>query len=795
MTDKINQLVDEVVVQKSPSLLALQTLQRVVPLSRRLVRAIVTDGAKVSQPYSRLLLSVTSKMPGLAPDLRGKVQEYWMRRAYSIKVLTGLYYGKAPYNGFVRDRIFTEMSNSQFIFSSLETWLPEVLCDSRFLNHLCSLDTYPTCICQRLLYIKHLLSSADLVPVCLNVLPVLVRVLTDDRYIECCTSHLDTVKTIFLRYASGTSCSWFSTVAAEDLKRVVLVFEGTLDVLVAPLVRSRGFAYTYHWLCDVLLGLDCRQRVTSQTIVCKLFDSGPPPDDFVLEKAQVFVGILLSNTSPSVYNQVADNLGASILNSRAWLDACDAMCKNFRTRPQFYMLMLACVSRLTPTNMERVARMVFDVPLFELTGSSVPATELLCELHHHNPFASRFVTTEMAASCGDWDAVMECSTQSQNPSMLIRALHRLETKGYTLPDDVLRLLTEQAVCQTWTCPAACCVKYLSLIRRLSHYPAVVSAVGSLRLQLEELPKVLSKHLNHQRFVYFVRVWTAVVVLLPANFHRYNLMNVLTLLSNYGVQKWNPSSTVLCTDVSCSMARSLGWHELRVLQSRLVEGGPTYLLELMVEILYQSKIGRRRFLQVLSCVRGSDKPLAAVITYYKVRVMLEHPQLRSVDALWNELRSEAHSQRAWMYVLVNGRDHGDGLMESLLMRFVERDNLSVLSLYVSEIVRHCGQHVCIHVLRRLLSKLERGRNLEAVLTTATVVLDRLRGDSVDLPPYTVQQFRALGEDSLPLQCHVLSKLLRLEIERERYSVSLLALQKNLPPEIVREIEAFTIYRVV
>jgi hypothetical protein len=790
MTDKIHQLVDEVIGTSTPSLLALQTLQRVVPLSRGLVRAIVTDTTKASQPCSRLLLSVTKALPSLDADLGQTVQAYWMRRGFSTKALTGLYYGKAPYEGFVRDRIFNEMDNSQFVFSSLETWLPEVLSDQRFLHALFRLDNYPTCICQRLLYLKYLLCSSDIVPLCINVLPLLVKALTDDRYTECCASHMETVKTIFLSYASR--CNWYASITLDDLTRVVMVFADILEVLVAPVVRSRGFAVAYRWLCDLLPGLDDRQRMTSQTIVCRLFDSGPPPDDFEFTPvdAELFAHILLSHTSPSVYDQIVDNLGPSNLNSSAWMDACDAVCHNFRTRSQFYMLMLACVPHLTPANLGRVTRMVFDVPHFELTGSSVPATELLCELHHHNPFASRFVTTEMAASCGDWDAVVECSNQAQNPCTLIRVLHRLETKEYVLPDDVLRILTEQAVRQSWTCPASCCVKYLSLIRRLSHYRAVVATIGSLRTQLEGLPKVLYKHLNHQRFVYFVRVWTAVIVLLPPNAHRHNLMNVLTLLSNYGVQKWNPSSTVLCSDVSYALARSLGWHELRILQARVVEGGPTYLLELMIQILYQSKVGRRRLLQVLSGVRGGDNSLTAVIVYYKVRVMLEHPSLRRFESIWRELQNESTSHRAWLYLLMSGPD---SLLQALMVRLAEGNNLAILALYASELVRRCSQEACLYVLRQLLRKIDPAcANVEAVLVTTRVVLERIQGDRVDLPPYTVQQFRALGETSLHSQCQVLATLLRLGIERERYNVSLLALK--LPREIVREIKAFAVYNV-
>ena len=769
------------------SQLALITLTYIPPLSKKLIESVISTRIPSIrfQCQGKLLISITKRFQTFDGGTMSKIQSWWKTKPYCIRTLTGLYYANAAYNGFVKEHIEHEMLSQSELFSDVTLWQDFIFTDTDLFSTFLSLPNEIECVCQRLSYLHHLLSTTTQRTQDTNIFQFLLLLSVDHRFTDCVRQHLTDIKFALGKIGPFLPITYelVPQMCATSFAHLELA-EDILDIL----LHNCTFVLSFDVFCTVVE----KSRITRLAPeICKHFFNtcirlGRCCSELDDPNIKFLLNVILRYTSLSQYEVIINWISADVINSNVWVDYLMSLNESEQSGQNYKLLMLYCLPKLTTSNQD-----VFSKVLCRNVSYGITNIDLICELHSvPNDLANTSIGKEALASSGDWNMLVECS---DNLSLAGRVIQRLHRRNLKIPDSVLQSLTEKHINLLWTCAVTSCVKHLCFIKSLNlHHPVVSYTIKSHSKSIESLPQSIQVFLPYTKFVHFCRVWTSIILVLPRRRHRQNLKNILSLLARYETKGVKSPSQIISHDVCEKLSLSLQNTDINVLREQVKRGcNNNQYLGLIIHVLYSSRLNRKRFLQLLGVV--GSKTVSGLVVKYRTKVMIENPFLFSEEYLWSDLR-QTTSHKAWLYLF---EEASQCVVDNMCRRLAaDARRAQVVNIHITEIISKCSTGALIDIVITLLGHLRGCLSnicLFCILSNTLSILESVSPESFrKLPTIVLDDFYRLGEKFVHIRGRILSKLIAIRLYQEQKQFNIVNLK--IPTELTQHVKAFFMFQI-
>lgn len=752
--------------------LALKTLLRVTPRSTSLLRTLVSRSCNHTLPYYDLVTELTRSFSDFDTSTYEAVQTYWKQQTHCTSALVGLFYAKAPYEGFVRERILSELNQKPFNFnlSDVGPWGVYISNDSDMVQRLLSVQPESVCICHKLAYTKHILTTVH--GRYKEVANFLLSALTNPNTVECCTSHADAVSIIFEQVVGS-----FGYVDLEPFKHVLNYHPQVVGYVVSAILKVRGFATAFQLLKEMTL-----DRFTLQSGCVCLFRNQAVVSGVC---ARDFFTFVLDVVPTQLYRDVVESVGVARLNSTEWIVALSDL-QTTHHATNYVVLLQACAQYLTEESKRRftVTNIVSSLTMVDV--------ELLCDfgwqyIENATGQIPEPTITEVKASCGVWSSVTQCTYDVR---LFARVLHRLGKKRLEIPQVVASKISRECfnLCHLYV--PNNCVAYLHVIKELTLLTRSTTTV-TLELQkgfVDLLAQVPYERLQPDRFVQFCRAWFEVALDMSLYYQRKGILKLVYLLDKVHDDERFPDE-ILKDSVCKELAKAIRPKEQRTLYETLVfdynQSHVRVLQKVVIHLLYHSNTSKRRLLKSIVGLRGK------YVCKYKVVLMLENLKLLQEDLLFSELLRYPWYRVVWTYFVYEAPET---LVGKLLLKMASTTTLyRTLASYVNLLVTKCQSSVLVDVAHLLLRNLTICGGGEDVLNCLLQVLEAIDPTVISRPvSYDLNTFYFLGTKTLHLQSLLLSRLIVIQLTVEMKMLKYLS--AVLPQDIVSVVWSFVNFQV-
>jgi hypothetical protein len=801
MTSVVHYLIN-ILQQKdhSRSFLALQVLQRVVPNAPALVDALTIQGNPeyLARSYKLLLISLT-KHYTFERNKYNTLQEWWKSCSPCNLTLSGLYYSGASYQGFVRS--FIEKEFKHHIVSDITHWATQVYSDTLLLEPLLILDTSQhSCVCQKIMTLRQLtvLSTPPNTAVIHQLAHLFLEILSSEQFVDCVTNFNWAVIKLFqtlprlISFHNDPSClqklhqilEYNPQITGIVVNYVVDNFTFSKSLAFIEHVKNNPtkrchLATTYSFLYTLLEKRNMEQSTTAPSTL---------------------INLVLIFAPPLSYQTVVSLMGKHIINSDEWITC---IIRSTLSHASQISLISASIPFLDETRICKVVNVLEQTQTHK--GSSIAETELLCSTWspkfdlNTSDFYNTKMGQEVAASCGDWNILIQGIT---NTSMALRILTRLQQKHIVIPDEVIETLIQECLKRIRTTEPLLCSRLLHVVSKLNEYKPSVAAdvIKSFAKMLMSLPKFVGTQLSYTRFIHFTRVWVPVVNTLPTYCHRQNLMLLAETLSTYKTISVKTRTPLLPDDVCKTMAHSLKWQDLKNLETLLyqitnhsknknVQVGVFFL-----NILFLSNLNRKRLVYILNHVKA--KEFAIPVTHYKAIIAINCPLIMHQDTIYQDM-SQSACPKTWSFFI---EEASQDVVETFTWRLIkDSKKVGILNRHASILFQRCRPSVLSEMLHDLITYINNTSKTQSMSTQVMnmsclgKLLDSIDESSIkSLPDLDISALNICVNHHITEYANVVSNMILLGTAIDQRNTMIL--HQRLPEEIVNHVSSFVTFEI-